>query len=177
MPGEGAGKAVCQRCGLEGRPPPFPGGRAHCSAPVGRPERAWRWCRRNPWLAGAVGLVAAALVVVASLALLYADRQTRLAASESLRADEQTRHSDEQAKAAAKLKDALAQSNRRLALLNLQRGQAACDQGQIGPGLLWMVESLRAATDAGDPDWKNAALANLSDWRRFCTGLKGVYSL
>ncbi len=144
--------------------------------PVGRPERVWRWCRRNPWLAGAVGLAAAALVVVASLALLYADRQTRLAASESLRADEQTRHSDEQAKAAAKLKDALAQSNRRLAAHNLQRGQAACDQGQIGPGLLWMVESLRAATDAGDLDWKNAALANLSDWRRFCTGLKGVYS-
>jgi eukaryotic-like serine/threonine-protein kinase len=144
--------------------------------PVGRPERAWRWCRRNPWLAGAVSLVAAALVVVASLALLYADRQTRLATSEGLRADEQTRHSNEQAKAAVKLKDALAQSNRRLALLNLQRGQAACDQGQIGPGLLWMVESLRAATVAGDPDWKNAALANLSDWRRYYIGLKGMCS-
>ncbi len=144
--------------------------------PVGPTERSWRWCRRNPWLAGAVGLAAAALVVVVSLALLYADRQTRLAASEGRRADEQTRHSEEQARAAAKLKDALAQSNRRLALLNLQRGQAACDQGQIGPGLLWMVESLRAATDAGDPDWKNAALANLSDWRRYFTGLKGVHS-
>ena len=110
--------------------------------PTGGLERGWLWCRRNPWLAGAVGLTAAALIGVAVLALLYAERHTRLAASEGLRADEQTHHSNEQAKAAVKLKDALAQSNRRLALLNLQRGHAACDQGQIGPGLLWMVESL-----------------------------------
>jgi serine/threonine protein kinase/WD40 repeat protein/Flp pilus assembly protein TadD len=142
--------------------------------PVGPMERAWRWCRRNPAVAGAVGLAATALVVVALLALLYADRQTRLATSESLRSDEQTRHSDEQAKSAANLKDSLAQSKRRLALLNLERGQAACDQGQIGIGLLWMVESLRTATDVADPDWKHAALANLSDWRRHYTGLKGV---
>ena len=144
--------------------------------PVGNAASFWMWCRRNPIVAGASGLVAVALVVVTVLALLYADRKARLATSESLRADEQAHHSSEQAKAAANLKDALTQSNRRLALLNLERGRAACDQGQISSGLLWMLESLRVATDASDPDWKNAALANLAAWRACYNGLRGVYS-
>jgi tetratricopeptide (TPR) repeat protein len=61
-------------------------------------------------------------------------------------------------------------------VLNLERGQAASNQGQIGPGLLWMLESLRVATDAADADCKHTALANLSDWRRFHHVLRGVYS-
>ena len=52
-----------------------------------------------------------------------------------------------------------------MAILNFERGQFAFDRGEIGPGLLWMVETLRIATDAGDPDWKHVALANLSAWR------------
>ena len=113
--------------------------------PVGRPERAWRWCRRNPWLAGAVGLVAAGLVVVASWLCFTPTGRPGLppprVSVPTSRPATMTR-----SQGSAKLKDALAQSNRRLAMLNFERGQAACDQGQIGPGLLWMVESLRAAT-------------------------------
>jgi WD40 repeat protein len=130
--------------------------------PVSGVERLWRWGRRNPMLAGTLGIVAAALVAVAGLSLLYASQQAR--------------HAEEQVAAAAKLADELGRSNRRLAVLNLERGQAACTQGQIGPGLLWMLESLRVATDAGDADWKHTALANLSDWRRFHHVLQGVYS-
>jgi eukaryotic-like serine/threonine-protein kinase len=144
--------------------------------PVGPPERAWRWCRRNPIVAGAVGLVAAALVVAAVLSLLYADRQTRLATSESLRADEQTRHSAEQAKAAASLKAALSQSNRLLAIRNFDRGQAAFEKAQIGPGLLWMIESWRSAVEAGDLIWQHAARANLAAWRPHYPRLKAVFS-
>jgi eukaryotic-like serine/threonine-protein kinase len=33
--------------------------------PVGRPERAWRWCRRNPWVAGMTAAVMLLLVVLA----------------------------------------------------------------------------------------------------------------
>ena len=144
--------------------------------PVGPPERAWRWCRRNPIVAGAVGLVAAALVVVAVLSLLYADRQTRLATSESLRADERTRHGAEQARAAASLREALSQSNRRLAVLNFERGQTAFENGQIGPGLLWMVESWRSAVAAGDPGWHHAARANLAAWQSHDIAVKAVLS-
>ena len=45
--------------------------------PVGRAERAWRWCRRNPWLAGAIGSAAALLVAVAFVSVLYARDQGR----------------------------------------------------------------------------------------------------
>jgi WD40 repeat protein/serine/threonine protein kinase/tetratricopeptide (TPR) repeat protein len=143
---------------------------------VSAAERMVRWCRRNPWIAAAAGLAAAALVVVAVLALLYAGEQTRLAEARRLYAYQQIQHANEQTEAAATLQEALAQSNRRLTILHFERGRVACEQGQIGPGLVWMIESLRAATDAGDPAWRNAALASLSDWRRYDTGLKGIFT-
>ncbi len=50
----------------------FQAGEPIMARPVGAIERAWRWCRRNPSLAGSLGAVAAALVAVAVLAVLYA---------------------------------------------------------------------------------------------------------
>ncbi|MGO9465271.1 MAG: protein kinase domain-containing protein [Isosphaeraceae bacterium] len=44
-------------------------------------ERLWLWCKRNPKLAAAVGSTAAALVLVAVFALLFADRRLKLAAA------------------------------------------------------------------------------------------------
>src|SRR5205085_11001968 len=38
--------------------------------PVGRAERAWRWCRRNPYLAAAAGVAGAALVATAVVSVL-----------------------------------------------------------------------------------------------------------
>ena len=48
------------------------------------------WCRRNPVLAGAAGLVAASLVVVAVLSVSYARQQARLAETKTLYAEEQS---------------------------------------------------------------------------------------
>jgi WD40 repeat protein len=143
---------------------------------VSAAERLVRWCRRNKVLAASLAVTLTALVAALIASLMYADRQTRLADAQTLYADEQNRHASDQAKAAASLKTALAHSNRRLALLNFERGRAACDQGQVGQGLLWMVESLRAAAEAGDLVMKNAALASLSAWRQECAELKGVFS-
>jgi hypothetical protein len=42
----------------------FLDGRPIQARPVGRLERAWRWCRRNPWWAGALGTVALLLVTI-----------------------------------------------------------------------------------------------------------------
>ena len=136
------------------------GGEPIAARPVGNAARVWMWCRRNPVLAGAAGLVAASLVVVAVLSVLYARQQARLAEAKTVVASEQTRRADEQAEAAARISSLLTESKRRVAVLNYERGQAACEQGQIGLGLLWFVESLRAATDAGDPVWKNIALTS-----------------
>jgi tetratricopeptide (TPR) repeat protein len=71
--------------------------------PVGSTARFWMWCRRNPIAAGASGLMAASLVAVATLSLLYARQQTHLAIARKLYADEQSRRADEQAESTARL--------------------------------------------------------------------------
>jgi WD40 repeat protein/tetratricopeptide (TPR) repeat protein/tRNA A-37 threonylcarbamoyl transferase component Bud32 len=123
--------------------------------PVGRAERLGRWCRRNPLLAGTISSAAALLVAVAVLSMYYADRQV---------------------KARAEIAGLLAESNRRLAMLDFERGRAAFEQGQIGPGLLWMVQALRDATNSGDSAWQHAALANLAAWRPHLPPLQAVFS-
>ena len=158
--------------------------------PVGNVARLWMWCRRNPVLSAAAGLVAASLVVVAALSILYADRQARLATTQTLRANEQTQHAHELALDAAKisaqaedlkkqgrkLETSLADSNRRVAMLFFERAQRAFDGGQVSHGLLWLVECWRYAAKADDRSWQHLARANLSHWRYYHLGLKGKFS-
>ncbi len=132
-------------------------------------EQARRWCRRNPSVAASIATVAAALVAVAVLALLYADRQRHFALA-------QTKATQEKSALADNLTTSLAESNRLLAIRNFDRGQAAFEKGEISPGLLWMVESWRSAVKAGDPVWQHAARANLAAWRPHHARLKGVLS-
>jgi WD40 repeat protein len=144
--------------------------------PVGNVARLWMWCRRNRALAGAAGLAAAALVVVAVLSLLYADRQGRHAAEQAKATTKITRLAHDLEGESKALRSSLSESSRRLAMLNFERGQAAFERGEIGPGLLWMVETLRNATDAGDAAWKHVALANLAAWQPLYPSLEGVFS-
>ncbi|HKI17309.1 MAG TPA: serine/threonine-protein kinase, partial [Isosphaeraceae bacterium] len=123
--------------------------------PVGRTERLWRWCKRNPWLSATIGTVAAALVAVAVISTYF---------------------SVELGKSSLELKKSLSQSNQRLAAVNFERGQAAFERGEIGPGLLFMAESWRSAVVAGDPEWQHAARANLSAWQHQAPRIKGVFS-
>ncbi len=150
---------------------------------ISAPERAWRWCRRNRAVAVALGLVALALVAVAVLSLLYAEDQRRHASVEAMYARDSAAQRDMANNLADRLvaernalKSSLAESNRRLAMLDFERGQAAFKQGQVGPGMLWTVEALRAAAAANDAAWRHAARANLSAWRRQLAELKGVFS-
>ncbi len=91
--------------------------------PVSSAERAWRWCLRNPALASALGGMSASLVAVTILSTLYSLNRARL----------------------------LNQSTRELAVLDFGLGRAACERGDVGPGLHWLARSLHAARAAGDP--------------------------
>ncbi len=135
-------------------------------------ERASRWCRRNRGLAASIGMAAGAMVAAVGFSLLYAKQQRELAAARKLYVDEVMDHMGKQAVALTtaaaaekRTKIALADSRRRMAMLDLERGRSAFDKGQVGEGMLWTLEALRMADEAGDPALKRVALANLSAWR------------
>jgi WD40 repeat protein/tRNA A-37 threonylcarbamoyl transferase component Bud32 len=135
----------------------FQAGEPIVARPVGSVERTWRWCRRNPVLAGSLGATAAALVAVAVLATVFAVNQAE-ARKESNRR--------------------LQESRLRVAALDYERGQDACEKGEIGLGLLRLVQSWRSAVAAGDPgtDWQRIARTSLSAWQRHHTKLQAVFS-
>jgi WD40 repeat protein len=142
---------------------------------VSAAERLARWCRRNKGLAASLGAAAAALILALVLALVHAGRRERdnrrIAGLVSNLENESGALKVER----AHLRAALAELNRRLAMVKLERGRAAFERGQIGTGMLWTVEALRTAAEAGDPAWKRTALANLSVWRRQLPELKGIF--
>jgi len=144
--------------------------------PVGQAERAWRWCRRNPALAGSLGAAAAALVAVAVLAVLYAGGQARSRKAIAAIAKNLEKSLDESEALGQKLQTSLATSNQRLAALHFERGRIALEKGQTGEGLLWMIETWRSAVAAGDPGWQHTARANLAAWQSHHIGLKAVFS-
>ncbi len=129
---------------------------------VSRPERIALWCRRNPSLAVASSLALAALVAVAVISLVFAVEQTNAKNRVKGLADN--------------LKAALKDSEQRAAALNFERGHALCEKGEMGPGLLWLVESWRSAVAADNTDWQHTARASLSAWQRHPAQVKAVFS-
>jgi serine/threonine protein kinase/Flp pilus assembly protein TadD len=115
-------------------------------------ERCWRWCRRNPALAAATGLAAAALVVATVVSSLFAVAQGRFAAEQTryneelLREQEETRAEKERAEAeAARAEKALQELQKNSALMALQRAESLLEQGQLANGLLWLMRGLQLA--------------------------------
>ena len=132
-------------------------------------ERTLRWCKRNPMLAGAVGVVAAALVAVTVISVVYSTEQAK--ATREITGLATALGTERES-----LKKSLAESNRLLAIRNFDRGQAAFEKGEVHLGMLWMIESWRSALEAGDPAWQQAARTNLAAWRPHYPRLKAVFS-
>jgi WD40 repeat protein/serine/threonine protein kinase/tetratricopeptide (TPR) repeat protein len=146
-------------------------------------EQAWRWSRRNPGLAAlsaalllalAGGTIAASLLAAratsqARKAGLEADRANRLAADLKAALDRSNRLSDER-------EASLKESHRHLAALHFERGQADCERGEVGPGLLRLVEAWRSAVAADDQAWQHAARAGLAAWLGHHARLEGVFT-
>jgi WD40 repeat protein len=128
--------------------------------PVGRLERLGRWCRRNPALATAGGLAAAALVGAAVLGMALA--VSAYHAAESIRQE------------GKRTRAALRESQTRLAENYLDRGLAACAR-EHGPiqGVSWMARALEQAPDMSK-ELERTIRANLAGWRGELHPLKWI---
>ena len=154
----------------------FQAGEPILARPVGSIERTWRWCRRHPAQAVAAGAVAIAIGTVVAISLLYADRQRHFAIDQAAATNRITRLATDLEVERRNLALSLKESNRRLAMQLLERGQVAFEKGHIGPGLLWTLEGWRSAAEADDPAWRRAARANLSAWAGELPELRAVFS-
>jgi WD40 repeat protein/tRNA A-37 threonylcarbamoyl transferase component Bud32 len=142
--------------------------------PVGTGQRAWMWCRRNPWLAGALGSTAAALLAVAVFAVLYARQQSYIAARETRVAEERTKTATELVRQREDLRNSLKESNRRMSALQFERASVELNGGNTGRGLVRLAESYRAAVEADDPAWRHTASASILAWRNHHHTLRAV---
>jgi tRNA A-37 threonylcarbamoyl transferase component Bud32 len=134
-------------------------------------ERCWRWCRRNPALALATGLAAAALLAVTAVSSWLAVAQARFAAGQA-RSNEELRR--EQVRTA----EALRESNRLASELDarllelrkssawsaVDRAQGLVAQGQPHRGLLWLTRGLELAP-ADDATLQDTVRTNLAGLR------------
>jgi WD40 repeat protein/tRNA A-37 threonylcarbamoyl transferase component Bud32 len=147
----------------------FLGGEPIRARPVGRVEKAWRWCRRNPGRATSVALTALALVALAVLGLCFAlhyawaARTERRLRQDITRASEQVRSQRQQARRVA-------------AELALRRGQSLAEAGDASVGLLWMARALESL-GGDDPTLDRLIRANLTAWSREVRPLRTVLSL
>jgi WD40 repeat protein/serine/threonine protein kinase/tetratricopeptide (TPR) repeat protein len=155
--------------------------------PVGRIERGWRWCRRNPTLASAVALAAAALLAVTVLSVWFAAYQsqandTLTATNDRLnKANDKLQEEDGKLKAEqqqtrnlnAQLETTLTEEKERSALVALKQGQDLMEQHQLGRATLWLARALELAPP-GSTDLQRVVRSNLADARDELITLRAV---
>jgi serine/threonine protein kinase/WD40 repeat protein len=103
--------------------------------PVGPVERASKWVRRSPWVAGLSAAVVVSLtagIVISSLLAVDAQQQ----ASRANKGEKEARTKGEE------LTKSLRQSNALLARQQQLRGQALADQGDLSGALMYCAEAL-----------------------------------
>jgi predicted Ser/Thr protein kinase len=148
----------------------FRAGEPILARPVGRWERAWRWCRRNPALAGGIATTSLALVAVAVLGVLMAvaerenalkDQQNELKEQQRLKEDtlkdqqnalkEQQRLKEDALKDQQRLREALFEQARAERLLGnrFRALELLQEAAQNGSSEELRQEAIQAVTSSG----------------------------
>jgi WD40 repeat protein/predicted Ser/Thr protein kinase len=143
----------------------FLAGKAVRARPVGRAERSWRWCRRNPVVATLVMLVTLLFVAGMAVSTLFASlaaKQAQMAqdqAEDRLNAETARLQAVQEARAmrlqavqeARAMLQATVHDRALSARYFLEHGVRLCEDERTRPeGLLWLAHGLKAATDKTD---------------------------
>jgi WD40 repeat protein/tRNA A-37 threonylcarbamoyl transferase component Bud32/uncharacterized protein YbaR (Trm112 family) len=142
--------------------------------PVGKAEQLWRWCARNPVVAG---LVAA---LIGTLAVGLVGVSWKWWEAEDLRRQaEAHRHGAEQSATAEYRARQEAETRRReamvaLANLTLEHGLNLCKDNDVPRGMLWLARGLEITPD-GSEELRRVMRVNLAAWHRHMRTLKGNF--
>jgi WD40 repeat protein/serine/threonine protein kinase len=148
---------------------------------VSSSERTWRWCRRNPILASACGVILLLLVGLSIGSFLVAMRLERdnvqLAAKTKLAEEneKQANHYAERAKEnEAQATQAQQDAQKMSAELAVDKGLSFCESGNVDRGLLWLIRALELVPPDAT-DLQHNIRANLHDWQGQVIKLRWVF--
>lgn len=145
--------------------------------PIQLPERTWRWCRRNPVVAGLITATLVSLLAIALISTIGYFREARLHSDLSDASVKMSKALSDKSLAlesADKERTKAVQAQQQETLLRhnaeiqvaeneFQRGRSVCEQGDAACGLLWFIRSLdRAPQDA--QELRRTILSNISSW-------------
>ncbi|WP_197446256.1 serine/threonine-protein kinase [Tautonia plasticadhaerens] len=151
----------------------FLGGEPIRARRVGEAEKAWKWARRRPALSATLALLAASMVAGSAISVSFAIRANRNAMQATERALA-TRLAQAEAEEALDRAERVERAARlQSAGLLIDHGLGMAGRGEVGTGLLWMLEALRTAP-ADDVDLRRVIGVNLAAWGRRLTRLRAV---
>ncbi len=136
--------------------------------PIGKLERGWRWCRRNPAVAAASAAAALLLVTVAVVSVVFAVEQEQ--GSRRVQAEK------------GRTEAALTSSRRNEALLTCDRATRICEEGEDGQspdpsrGLLWLTRAIELAP-VDDEKLQYLLRTNWAAWQTRVCPLRGTLSV
>jgi WD40 repeat protein/tRNA A-37 threonylcarbamoyl transferase component Bud32 len=126
----------------------FLNGQEVFARPIGHDEILWRWCKRNPLVAGlaAVVMLLVSVIVAGTLVGYFHEVELRGRAEIALASQSAALQSAQQAQQSTQ--QAQRKAERRLAKLYLDRGRNLGKNGDIAHGMHWLVRSLESISPA-----------------------------